>query len=141
MAGLAANRSRDVQLRWLMPRQQTHAVTVNLSEKRWPSKNLGASVLCNQGNNACRAKTLESAFDDLNGSPCGHCDVCTSDKQVWREELRKALDAGALDATAFLQACRPGHRAGMRALMATWYKSGAIESSQSLIRWTSSKQR
>ena len=131
-----------MQLRWLMPRQQTHAVTVNLERKALALQKLQVlQSYVKQGKNACRAKTLESAFDDLNGSPCGHCDVCTSDKQVWREELRKALDAGALDATAFLQACRPGHRAGMRALMATWYKSGAIESSQSLIRWTSSKQR
>ena len=129
-------------LRWLMPRQQTSAVTVNLERKELALQKLKAlQSYVNQGDKACRARTLEAAFDDFHGSPCGRCDVCTADKQTWRDDLRKALDAGELDPTAFLQGYRPGHRAGMRSLMATWYKSGAIESSQSLIRWTSSRQR
>lgn len=129
-------------LRWLMPRQQTSTVTVNLERKELALQKLKAlQSYVTQGDKACRARTLEAAFDDFHGSPCGRCDVCTADKQTWRDDLRKALDAGELDPTAFLQACRPGHRAGMRSLIATWYKSGAIESSQSLIRWTSSKQR
>jgi ATP-dependent DNA helicase RecQ len=129
-------------LRWLMPRQQTSAVTVNLERKELALQKLKAlQSYVTQGDKACRARTLEAAFDDFHESPCGRCDVCTADKQTWRDDLRKALDAGELDPTAFLQAYRPGHRAGMRSLMATWYKSGAIESSQSLIRWTSSKQR
>ena len=38
------------------------------------------------------------------------------------------------------EACRAKTLEAAFALMATWYKSGAIESSQTLIRWTSSKQ-
>jgi hypothetical protein len=129
-------------LRWLMPRQQTHTITVDLNRKVLAFQKLEAlQSYVAEGNQACRAKTLEAAFDDPHGAPCGKCDVCTADKQSWRETLRNALDDGPLDPTTFLQSCRPGHRSGMRALMATWYKSGAIESSQSLIRWTSSKQR
>ncbi|MGB0149723.1 MAG: RecQ family ATP-dependent DNA helicase [Flavobacteriales bacterium] len=129
-------------LRWLMPRQQTHTITVDLKRKALALQKLEAlQSYVAEGNDACRAKTLEAAFDDPHGAPCGKCDVCTADKQNLRETLRNALDDGPLDPTTFLQSCRPGHRAGMRALMATWYKSGAIESSQSLIRWTSSKQR
>ena len=129
-------------LRWLRPRQQTPTVTVNLKRKALSLQKLKAVQLyVMSGHEACRAKSLEAAFDDPHGVPCGKCDVCTADKQTWRENLRNALDVGPVDPIAFLQACRPGHRAGMRALMATWYKSGAIESSQSLIRWTSSKRR
>lgn len=130
-----------MQLRWLKPRQQTQTVTVNVERKNLALQKLKLlQTYVMQGDDACRAKTLEAAFDDLNGTPCGGCDVCTADKQSWRMELRKALDEGPIDPAMFLQSCRPGHRAGVRKLMATWYKSGAIESSQSQIRWTSSKQ-
>ena len=129
-------------LRWLKPRQQTHTVTVNLERKAHALQKLKALQLyVFHGQKTCRAKTLEAAFDDLHGTPCEKCDVCTSDKQAWRDDLRKALDTGALNPSMYLHASRPGHRAGIRALMATWYKSGAIESSQTLIRWTSSEQR
>ena len=39
----------------------------------------------------CRAKTLEAAFDDVHGAPCGECDVCAG-QQTWRDDLRAALD-------------------------------------------------
>ena len=129
------------QLRWLRPRQQTNTVTVHLERKDMAIQKLQAmEAYVFQGGKSCRAKTLEAAFGDVQGAPCGQCDVCTSDKQRWREDLRAALDRGALDPSAFLQACRPGHRSGMRNLMSTWYKTGAIESSQTHIRWTSTKR-
>ena len=131
-----------IQLNWLQPRQQTQTVSVNSERKAIALQKLKSLQLyAMQASDTCRAVTLEATFGDAESPPCGHCDACTADKQTWREDLRKALDQGCLDPMAFLQACRPGHRAAMRSLLATWYKSGAIESSQSHIRWTSSKRR
>ncbi|MEE2918872.1 MAG: RecQ family ATP-dependent DNA helicase [Bacteroidota bacterium] len=126
------------RLHWLRPRQQTKTITVNLERKHLAHQKLNlVREYALEAGDTCRAKTLEAAFGDLDGKPCENCDVCTIDKQAWRDNLRSALDMGSVNPTEFIQQCRPGHRAGMRTLMATWYKSGAIESSQSHIRWTS----
>jgi hypothetical protein len=83
----------------------------------------------------CRATMLEEAFADAVQDACGSCDVCTSDKKQWRSHLKEILSHGPIQPHDFILSHAPGHRQDVRAMLATWYRSGAIEANDHWIRW------
>jgi hypothetical protein len=62
--------------------------------------------------------------------------MCTVDKKQWRQALKEDLARGAIQPQEWLLSKAPGHRHPLRALLATWYRSGVIEANPNWIRWS-----
>ncbi len=123
------------RIKWKRPRQVTSTIAVDRSRLALMLSKLKEvrRYALAQGN--CRAKVLEEAFADAVHDACGSCDVCTSDKKQWRSHLKEILSHGPIQPHDFILSHAPGHRQDVRAMLATWYRSGAIEANEHWIRW------
>jgi len=84
----------------------------------------------------CRSQLLEAIFGDESHGPCGQCDMCQADRKEWRKALSLALDQGHVEVDSALLGFRPGHRRGVRELLANWYRSGDIVADERRIAWS-----
>ena len=128
--------SEQFELTWTMPRQATKTVTVDRSRLELMLRKIQEVEAYTKASQGCRSQHLERAFSDASHAPCGRCDMCTGDKKQWRQALKEDLARGAIRPQEWLLSKAPGHRQPLRALMATWYRSGFIEANQNWIRWS-----
>ena len=128
--------SERFELTWTMPRQATNTVTVDRSRLELMLRKLQEVQAFAKASQGCRSQHLERAFSDASHGPCGQCDMCTGDKKQWRQALKEDLARGAIQPQEWLLSKAPGHRHQLRALLATWYRSGFIEANQNWIRWS-----
>ena len=128
---------QGVVLRWKRPRQATSTVSVDRSRLNVLLQKMeDVQRYVEHKRSTCRPAMLEEAFGEKNPTPCGICDICTSQRDQMRIALKEALNAGEVNPTDFLLTMRPGHRSFIRDLMANWYKSGAIVANTHTIRWS-----
>jgi hypothetical protein len=128
--------SERFELTWTMPRQATNTVSVDRSRLELMLRKLRDVQAFAKASQGCRSQHLERSFSDASHAPCGQCDMCTGDKKQWRQALKEDLARGAIQPQEWLLSKPPGHRQPLRALMATWYRSGFIEANQNWIRWS-----
>jgi len=130
------------RLWWLQPRMATKNVAVPRGRHALLKDKLGmVEAYVKVEAPTCRSQLLEAIFGDESHGPCGQCDMCQADRKEWRKALSLALDQGHVEVDSALLSFRPGHRKGVRELLANWYRSGDIVADQHRIAWSDRARR